>query len=128
MSKHIIILFVAISTTMMLMSGCSAKTRGKDIDKIAYVAGTLQTTEAQNFPIVYPAAIKALGDLGLNITKETTDAVSTRIIARDELDRKINVNLDGTANGTTEIKIRYGALGHEARSQALYDQIIKNIQ
>jgi hypothetical protein len=128
MSKHILVLFVAVSTTMMLMSGCSAQTRGKDIDKISYVAGTFQTTEVQNFPIVYPATTKALADLDLSITKETTDAVSSRIIARDELDRKVKVNLDGTANGTTEIKIRYGAWGHEARSQAIYDQIIRNLQ
>ena len=128
MNKNSIILLVAISIAAMLLSGCNAQNTGKDVDTIAYVAGSFKTTESRNFPEVYTAAKKALQDLDWIITKETTDAVSTRIIARNELDKKLKVNLDATPNGTTEIVIRFGTTGHEAKSQEVYDQIIKNLQ
>ncbi|HPS54990.1 MAG TPA: DUF3568 family protein [Sedimentisphaerales bacterium] len=128
MNKNSIIFLITLSIAAMLLPGCNAQNTGQDIDTIAYVAGSFKTTETRNFPEVHTATIQALQDLHWTITKETKDAVSTRIIARDDLDKKLKVNLDGTPNGTTEIEIRYGTAGHEAKSQEVYDQIAKNLQ
>ena len=127
MSRNSIILLVTLSIAAMLLPGCAQNT-GKDVDTIAYVAGSFKTTEARNFPDVFDATEKALRDLEWTTTKVTKDAVSARIIARNSFDKKLLVNLDGTPNGTTEITIRYGTTGHEAKSQAIYDEIAKNLQ
>jgi len=128
MSKNIIILLAALSIAVVTLSGCNAQSMGKDVDTIAYVMGSFKTTEARNFPEVYAATKKALLDLDWTTTKTTDDAVSARIIARNNIDKKLKVSLDATPNGTTEIIIRYSTMGHEAKSQVIYDQIIKNLQ
>ena len=128
MNKNIIILLVTISIAVVSFSGCNAQNTGKDVDTIAYVMGSFKTTEARNFPKVYDATVKALQDLEWTTTKITKDAVSARVIARNSVDTKLKVNLDATPNGTTEILIRHGAMGHEAKSQVIYDQIMKNLQ
>lgn len=128
MSKNSIILLVIFSIAAVLFPGCNAQNTGKDVDTIAYVMGSFKTTEVHNFPEVYAATEKALQDSEWTTTKVTKDAVSAKIVARNSLDKKLKVNLDATPNGTTEIVIRYGATGHEAKSQEIYDQIAKNLQ
>jgi len=128
MSKNIIILLVTLSIAVVVLPGCNAQNTGKDVDTIAYVMGSFKTTEARNFPEVYAATEKALQNLEWTTTKVTKDAVSARIIARNSFDKKLKVKLDATPNGTTEIVIRYGTMGHEAKSQVVYDQIMKNLQ
>ena len=128
MKKNITILLVIFSIAVVTLSGCNAQNTGKDVDTIAYVMGSFKTTEARNFPKVYTATVKALQDLEWTTTKVTKDAVSAKIIARNSIDTKLKVNLEATPNGTTEILIRHGVMGHEAKSQVIYDQIMKNLQ
>jgi VCBS repeat-containing protein len=101
---------------------------GAGAGTIAYVKGDLETVEAKGINDVYEATKKAVKQLELGVTKDTKDAMSAVIIARDAQDKKITITLKGTTEEATKISIRVGMFGNETKSQRIYEQIKKNLE
>lgn len=111
------------------LSGCMAAAVGAAAaGTVAYVKGDLQAVEAKDLSSVYQATKKASEQLGLWITKDSKDAMSATIIARDAQDKKIIIKLAATAEGATKLSIRIGVFGSETKSRLIYDQIKKNLR
>jgi len=111
------------------MSGCMAAAVGAAAaGTVAYVKGDLQSVEAKDLNSVYQATKKASEQLGLWITKDSKDAMTATIVARDAQDKKVIIKLAATAEGATKMSIRVGVFGSETKSRLIYDQIMKNLQ
>ena len=127
MQKREIVLIVFCLMMTIVLQGCLVAAVGAGAGTVAYLRGDLETTEAKGIDTVYAATKKAMEQLELNVSRDTKDALSAEIVARDAQDKKITINLKSTTEGTTKISIRVGTFGSETKSILIYDQIKKNL-
>ncbi|MCK4293497.1 MAG: DUF3568 family protein [Planctomycetes bacterium] len=126
--SQVIIVLLAIGTSFILQ-GCMLLAVGAGAaGSVAYVRGDLEAVEAKKLDTVYDATKKALEQLELSISKDTKDAMSAEIIARDSQDKKITVKLAAATEDSTKLSIRFGVFGDETKSRMVYDQIKKNFE
>ena len=111
-----------------LVQGCVVAAVGVGAGgTVAYVMGDLEAVEAKDLDAVYEAVEKALGELELNVTKKTKDAMSAVIVARDAQDKKITISLSATTEETTKLSIRVGVFGSKTKSRLIYQKIRDNL-
>jgi hypothetical protein len=89
---------------------------------VAYISGKLRATVSQDVPTVYAASTKAMADLKIPVLSSGQDALSASITARDAQDKKITIDIKRSGE-TTEIVIRVGFWGDQAKSQTILDKI-----
>ena len=119
------LLFCAVS---LLLTGCAALLVGAAAGAggVAYVQGELKVTESVSLVVAQRAAEKALTDLKLGIQKRQADGLSGVLEARTSGDQKVTVKTKRIADKSTEIGIRVGVLGDEAKSRQILNRIQAN--
>jgi hypothetical protein len=106
------------------VGGCVVVAVGAGVaGTVAYVKGDLEAVEARDIDAVHAATRRALKDLGLTLGRDTRDALSAVIIARDAQDKKIKVKLKSMTAKTTKISIRVGVFGSKTKSNLIYQKI-----
>ena len=126
--SQVIFVLLAVGTSFILQ-GCMLLAVGAGAaGSVAYVRGDLEAVEAKKLESVYEAAKKALEQLELSISKDTKDAMSAEITARDSQDKKITVKLAAATEDSTKLSIRFGVFGDETKSRMIHDQIKKNLE
>jgi len=94
---------------------------------VAYISGDLEAVESRSLADVYEATLKAVGELELSTTRESKDALSAVIVARDAQDKKIMIKLRASTEETTKISIRVAVFGDETKSRLIYQKIRENL-
>ena len=115
--------------TAVLVKGCVVAAVGAGAaGTVAYVMGDLEAVQSKKLGTVHEATLKAVKELGLNVTKDTKDALSAVIVARDAQDKKITIKLKATTEEMTKLSIRVGLFGNETKSRLIYQKIHENLQ
>lgn len=128
MRKKQALLILVLASTAVLVKGCVVAAVGAGAaGTVAYVKGDLEAIESKKLSTVHEATLKAIKELGLNVTKETKDALSAVIIVRDAQDKKITIKLRATTEKTTKLSIRVGLFGNETKSRLIYQKIHENL-
>ena len=109
----------------LLLTGCAALLVGAAAGAggVAYVQGELKVTESVSLVVAQRAAEKALTDLKLGVQKRQADGLSGVLEARTSGDQKVTVKTKRIADKSTEIGIRVGVLGDEAKSRQILNRI-----
>ena len=129
MRKRRIALIVLLAGAAVSLSGCVVAAVGAGVvGTVAYVTGDLEAVEARKLDEVHDATLEAMKALDLHVTKQTKDALSAVIVARDAQDKKITVKLNATGSEVTELSIRVGAFGNEEKSRLIYKEIRRNLR
>ncbi len=124
-----ILLTVLLLGAVASMTGCLAAAVGAGaVSTVAYIKGDLEAVEAKNIDAVYAATKEAMKQLRYSVTRESRDAISGVITARDAQDKKVTVKLNSTAEAVTKISIRVGLFGNETKSNLIYQTIHDNLR
>ena len=94
---------------------------------VAYVRGELDAVLDRPYEAVVGSANDALSQLQFAKVSESKDAFTADLIARTADDTKIELQITRKADRLTEVKIRIGVFGDEAKSRAILDQIKTNL-
>jgi hypothetical protein len=119
----ILLVGMAVSTGGCLLLAVGAGAAGT----VAYMGGDLEAVESRNLADVYEATLKAAEQLELRTTKESKDALSAVIVARDAQDKKVTIKLRAPSEESTKISIRVGVFGDETKSRLIYQKIHDNL-
>ena len=123
--KRPLLLAAMFCAASLLLTGCAALLVGAAAGAggVAYVQGELKVTESVSLVVAQRAAEKALTDLKLGIQKRQADGLSGVLEARTSGDQKVTVKTKRIADKSTEIGIRVGVLGDEAKSRQILNRI-----
>ena len=115
----------------LLCSGCALLVVGgaaaAGAGTVAYVRGDLQATVDGTLDRSWTATQSAMKDLEMSVTDQQKDGLSARLIARGVGDKKVTIRLKKVTGTTTEISIRVGTWGDEAKSRQVLDGIKKHL-
>ncbi len=125
-SRHILLLMLVV--VAICAQGCIVAAVGAGAaGTVAYIRGDLEAFDAKRLDAVYAASKQAVQQLELTLTRDSKDATSALIIARDAQDTKITIKLNVTEEGPTAMSIRAG-FGDETKSRIVYDKIKENLE
>lgn len=115
----------------LLCSGCALLVVGgaaaAGAGTVAYVRGELQATVDGTLDRSWSALQSGLKDLQMPVTDQQKDGLSGKLTARAVGDKKVVLRLKKVTGTTTEIGIRVGTWGDEAKSRQILDQIKKHL-
>ncbi|MED7820372.1 MULTISPECIES: DUF3568 family protein [unclassified Francisella] len=94
---------------------------------VYYINGNYIIEIPRDLRTVYNATIKAIQMNNRYSLKNQSYTGKSATVNASEAGTNISIDLTGIKNRTTEIKIRYGALGDENKSANLVNEITKNI-
>lgn len=126
--KRILSLAVIALTSLTFFTGCAVLLVGAAAGAggVAYVQGELKVTESVALDAAQRAAERALADLKLVVIKRQADGLSGTIEARTAGDQKVTVKTKRIADKSTEVGIRVGILGDEAKSRQILSRMQAN--
>ena len=127
MKKREVVMTILCLMMTVVLQGCLVAAVGAGAGTVAYLRGDLEALEAKDIDAVYVATKKAVGQLDLVVSSDAKDALSADIVVRDAQNKKIEIKLKSTTEGTTQVSIRVGIFGSETKSRIIYDQIKKNL-
>jgi len=111
---------------MMLWTvSCSPTLVGPD--SAAYSATKLHASISRPMDAVYDAALSAVGKLGLTVDQKAKDVFSGRIVATSADAKKVFIVMSPEGDKGTRMTIQFGTMGDQHRSQAIYDEIKRNL-
>lgn len=121
---------VLLVVSAVVFHGCASSKEGAKPKGVApgtaqYKMGSLKSVESTSIDKVYGATLKAMEELKLPVLQKSVDSMSGEIVARDVADKKITITLNATTDGMTNLSIKVGMLGDEAKSRLIYEQIKK---
>jgi hypothetical protein len=120
--KHLLLCMLLV-VSLGGLSGCFVLLAGAGAaGTVAYVKGELKATVTQDVPSVYNASVKAMEDLKIPVLSSGQDALTATVTARDAQDKKITIDVKRSGT-TTDITIRVGFWGDQAKSQTILDKI-----
>ena len=127
MKRTLYLAVLAVATTVLL-TGCAALLVGAAAGAggVAYVQGELKVIESVPVDTAQRAAEKALQDLKLAVLKRQQDGLSGVIEARTSTDQKVTIKTKRISEKSTEVGIRVGVLGDEAKSRQILNRIQAN--
>lgn len=129
MRKKQVALVVLLVGAAVSLSGCVVAAVGAAaVGTAVYATGDLEVVEAEKLDVVYDATLAAMKDLDLYVTKQTRDALSAVIVARDAQDKKITIKLNAATSEVTELSIRIGTFGNEEKSRLIHKEILRNLR
>jgi hypothetical protein len=118
-----IVLFATLVVSVVGLGGCLVVAAGAGAaGTVAYFKGELSGNFSRDVPAVYNASLTALNDLKIPVISSGQDALSANIVARDAQDKKVTISIK-RAGETTQVTIRVGFWGDQAKSQTIYDKI-----
>ena len=127
-AQQVILTVLGLCAAVML-SGCILAAVGAGAaGTVAYVKGDLEVVESKGLDTVYAATKKALKDLELSVIQDNKDKIGATVVSRDSQDKKVTVRLTAVTDKSTEISIRFGTFGDEAKSAMVYNKIKENLQ
>lgn len=129
MNKQKVILAGLYIAAAVLLTGCIVAAVGAGAaGTVAYVKGDLEVIEAKGLDDVYVASKKALADLELPAIQDNKDKMGAVLVSRDSQDKKVTVKLTAVTDASTEISVRFGTFGDEAKSAMVYNKIKENLK
>ena len=129
MQKQQVILAILYVGAAVMLSGCVLAAVGAGAaGTVAYVKGDLEVIEAKDLDTVYDATKKALEDLELSVIQDTKDKIGATVVSRDSQDKKVTIRLTAVTDKSTEISVRFGTFGNEAKSAMVYNKIKENLE
>jgi len=126
--KQLLLLSV-LGLSLLVNTGCppviigAAAGVGVGAGTVAYVGGELKSTEKVSLDRAWGATQTAMGDLGFAITDRHKDVFNAELNARGVEVKKIRIALKKISDNSTELKIRVGVFGDEAKSQQILQAI-----
>ena len=129
MRKKQVALIILLFGAAVSLSGCMfAAVGAAAVGTVVYATGDLEVAEAEKLDVLYDATLAAMKDLDLYVTKQTKDALSAVIVARDAQDKKITIKLNAATSEVTELSIRVGTFGNEDKSRLIHKEILRNLR
>lgn len=129
MKKQKVILAILYVGAAVMLSGCILAAVGAGAaGTVAYVKGDLEVVEAKNLDVVYAATKKALADLELSVITDNKDKIGATLVSRDSQDKKVLIKLTAVSDESTNISIRFGTFGNEAKAAMVYNKIKENLK
>ena len=123
-----VLLAILLVGMAVLTGGCLLVAVGAGAaGTVAYISGDLKAVESRSLADVYEATLKAVEQLELSTTRDSKDALSAVIVARDAQDKKITIKLRASTEETTKISIRVAVFGDETKSRLIYQKICDNL-
>jgi hypothetical protein len=125
-----ILIFITglVAVALIMTEGCVVAAVGAGAaGTVAYIKGDLEAVEGAGIDEVYAATEAAADELELFIISKKKDKLSAGITARDAEDKKVDISLAATADGSTKISIRVGTFGNETKSRLIYDKIKEHL-
>lgn len=123
-------LFTLCAALMVLAgtAGCVAVAAGAGAGAaVAYVRGELEATLDGDFESAMAATNRAMEQRQLAKISERKDALTGIIVARNAVDKKIEIRLDSATRKLTKIRIRVGVFGDESLSIAILEKVKANL-
>ncbi len=126
--KHHCLLAALVLTVALCLTGCAALLVGAAAGAggVVYVHGELKVTESVTHEAAGRAAEKALQDLKLVVIKRQMDGLSGTFEARTAGDQKVTIKTRRIADKSTEVGVRVGVLGDEAKSRQILGRMQAN--
>lgn len=126
-TRSAIILLAVFQTA--LVTGCGALLRisGSETDTISFEAGELRSIEAVPLAKLDAACAKAALSLGYDEVHATREKNRVLLTARTVGGEPVELQLAAKYSKRTELRIRVGVLGNEARSRLLLEQIHQSL-
>lgn len=120
---------LVIALLIALATGCGTllKLAGSEADAIVFETGELRTKEEVPLAELDLACQKAVEILGYEEIEMTYEADSIRLTARTAGGELVELQLAATSSWRTELRIRIGVLGNEARSRLVLEQIHQSL-
>jgi len=120
---------LVIALLIALATGCGTllKLAGSEADAIVFESGELRTIEEVPLAELDLACQKAVEMLGYEEIERTYEADSMRLTARTVGGEPVELQLAATRPRRTELRIRIGVLGNEARSRLVLEQIHQSL-
>lgn len=123
------LLLLPLALLLSTSAGCVAVAvgAGAGAGTYAYVTGKLTATVDAPIDRTFAATKAAMGDLKFSITHDSADALVGQTIARMSDGTEVTIDLKKVTDKTTQVTIRIGMFGDEAKSTATLDAIKKNL-
>ena len=128
-----LLLLPVLGLSLLVNSGCppvivgAAAGVGVGAGTVAYVSGELKSTEDVSLDKAWGASQAAMGDLGFAITERRKDVFNAELNARGVEVKKIRIALKKISDASTEVRIRVGVFGDEAKSRQILQTIKKRL-
>lgn len=112
-----------------LATGCGALFLFGEAEtgEIVFVRGELRTTEATSRAKLDLACGKAFEMMGYDAVETTSETDQSRWAARTASGDSVDIRLASKAPKRTELRIRVGVIGDEARSRLVLEQIHQSL-
>lgn len=124
MKRRSWLLSLMLLSLLPVISGCVAVVAaGGAAGGVAYVRGELQATLDEPVTAVNEAVIEAGEALGLNSISAAGDKLGGEFVFRNAQDEKVTIQTEPVTEKSTELGIRIGLFGDQARSQLILDAI-----
>jgi hypothetical protein len=124
-----IAMLVMLATVSVTGAGCVAVAIGAvAVGTVVYVHGEVRAYFDSDVQTLYDATLKAMGDLKVLIVEQKHDALSAVVVARNSMDQKITVQIDGSDRAAVKVSIRIGFRGDEAQERLVLDRIKTNMK
>lgn len=115
----------ALLCLSLTLVGCTPSLVGENA--AAYSMGRLHARVDRDMNSVYEASVAALEQLEIKVTDKKKDVFGAKILGKTSDEQPITIKIEPETDSSTLLNIRFGALGSETRSRAIYDQIRKEL-
>jgi RNase adaptor protein for sRNA GlmZ degradation len=110
-------------------SGCVALAVGAagGVAGAVYVMGKLKDEVNHDVPTVHAATVAAMKDLDLTLSKDKADKVSAHLESEFADGKHVWIDLESMAEARTNLTIRVGITGDEARARKIHEAIKRHL-
>ncbi|ATC63764.1 hypothetical protein CMV30_07250 [Nibricoccus aquaticus] len=129
MKKHFRLSVLAILALVGSLAGCRSVVLDPTGETTAvYKFGEFQMVFNSTAPKVAEAAIAAIAEAELMLTKSEINKFDAALIARATGDQKVKIKIEEVNRQQTIIRIRYGEGGNLNKSRRLYELIDSKVK
>lgn len=116
-------------SSIVAASGCLAVAAGAaaGAGTYAYMQGEMNTTMEAPLDRVWAATQRAVEQLQFDIESDAIDALQGRMTVRRADGTRIRIRLEQETGSLTDVSVRVGVFGDEARSRLILDKIRENL-
>lgn len=121
--------WLTCAAVILSCSGCLAVAVGAagGVAGAVYVMGKLKDELNQPVPVVHEATVAAMKDLQLRLSEDKADKLSAHMESEFSDGARIWIDLESISDARTQVTIRVGYTGDEARSRKIYDTIKQHL-
>lgn len=124
-----LMLVLASSLFLAASSGCVTVAVGAaaGVGTYAYMQGRMTTTFDAPLDRVWAATQAAIAELEFDIDSEDKDALQGRMVVRQADGTRIRIYVEQQTDALTDVIVRVGVFGDEAKSRLVLDKIRGNL-